>query len=106
MGLFSGDGIYTLTLTDYPELGRYKFTITVDDNDMQSYVMRTHDEIPASTYDISTQHHDNSLQRLEPFTRSVYGPVVHLSHRPKLDVVPPSTIGDLSISLVDNRVNQ
>ena len=37
------------------------------------------------------------------FTRTVAGPVVHLSSTPRLDVVPPSRIGDLLISLADNK---
>ena len=34
----SGDGIYSLTLTEYPSTGRYRFTIITDDNNMGAYV--------------------------------------------------------------------
>ena len=34
-----GDGIYSLTITDYPSQGRYKFTISTDDNDKKAHVI-------------------------------------------------------------------
>ena len=107
--LCSGDGIYSLTLTDYPAVGRYKFSISADDNDMQSHVTRTwHDETPSSHYDTA---HDNvpgresSMLHLSRFSRTVPGPIVHVSTLPTIDVIPPATITDLNIALVDNMVS-
>lgn len=37
------------------------------------------------------------------FSRTVYGPVVHLSNVPQEDVIPPSKIGDLLITPSDNK---
>ena len=34
-----GDGIYSLTITDYPSQGRYKFTISTNDNDKKAHVL-------------------------------------------------------------------
>ena len=48
---------------------------------------------------------DQSEARLPTprFTRTVSGPVVHLSSAPRLDVAPPSRIGDLLITPTDNK---
>ena len=41
--------------------------------------------------------------RIPRFSRTVYGPVVHLSNVPREDVIPPSKIGDLLITPSDNK---
>ena len=48
---------------------------------------------------------DQSEARLPTprFTRTVSGPVVHLSSAPRQDVAPPSRIGDLLITPTDNK---
>ena len=33
-----GDGIYSLTVTEYPSTGRYRFTIVADDNEMGAFI--------------------------------------------------------------------
>ena len=103
----AGDGIYSLTITDYPAAGRYKFSITADDTDMKSYT--TAGQPGPGTLVI---HEDNiqmgesylRLRRPGPFRRTVFGAVVHLSSIPSEDVVPPSKIGDLLINSSDNKV--
>ena len=96
--MITGDGIYSLTITDYPAAGRYKFSITADDTDMKSFTMSGQ---PAR------REGDESylgLRRPGPFRRTVFGAVVHLSSLPSEDVVPPSKIGDLLINSSDNKV--
>lgn len=98
--LCSGDGIYSLTITDYPAAGRYKFSITADDTDMKSYTMSGQ----AGSH--SSPRHEGGLRRPGPFRRTVFGAVVHLSSIPSEDVVPPSKIGDLLINSSDNKVQR
>ena len=43
------------------------------------------------------------LMPVPRFSRTVYGPVVHLSNIPQEDVIPPSKIGDLLITPSDNK---
>ena len=88
--LCAGDGIYSLTITDYPSAGRYKFSITADDTDKKSFT------VPGQ----------EGLRRPGPFRRTVFGAVVHLSGIPSEDVVPPSKIGDLLINSSDNKVQR
>ena len=100
-----GDGIYSLTITDYPAAGRYKFSITADDTDMKSYTMSGQSGSPG------TPRHEGDdsylgLRRPGPFRRTVFGAVVHLSSIPTEDVVPPSKIGDLLINSSDNKVQR
>ena len=94
----AGDGIYSLTITDYPAAGRYKFSITADDTDMKSYTMS-----PTMS---ASQPGTLGLKRPGPFRRTVFGAVVHLSSIPSEDVVPPSKIGDLLINSSDNKVER
>ena len=35
---YAGDGIYSLTVTEYPSTGRYRFTIVADDNNMGAFI--------------------------------------------------------------------
>ena len=94
----AGDGIYSLTITDYPAAGRYKFSITADDTDMKSYTMSGQSGSRSDSY--------LGLRRPGPFRRTVFGAVVHLSSIPSEDVVPPSKIGDLLINSSDNKVQR
>ena len=94
--LFAGDGIYSLTITDYPAAGRYKFSITADDTEMKSFTTTTTQEDSGYL----------GLRRPGPFRRTVFGAVVHLSSIPSEDVVPPSKIGDLLINSSDNKVER
>jgi len=90
-----GDGIYTLTITDYPARGRYKFSINADDSDTHAYA--------TTKVSVNNGIKQSAGLRTEPFSRTTYGPVVHLSHVPSEDVVPPSKIGDLVIGVSDNN---
>ena len=92
--LCAGDGIYSLTITDYPSAGRYKFSITADDTDMKSFTL------PGQALG------QEGLRRPGPFRRTLFGAVVHLSSIPSEDVVPPSKIGDLLINSSDNKVQR
>ena len=85
----AGDGIYSLTITDYPAAGRYKFSVTAEDTGLTSFTAG-----------------QGGLRRPGPFRRTVFGAVVHLSGIPSEDVVPPSKIGDLLINSSDNKVQR
>ena len=90
-----GDGIYTLTITDYPAKGRYKFSITADDSDTHAYA--------TTKVSVNNGIKQSAVLKTESFSRTSYGPVLHLSHLPSRDSVPPSKIGDLVIAVSDNN---
>ena len=104
--LSAGDGIYSLTITDYPAAGRYKFSITADDTDMKSYTMPGQRRAETLIHEDNIQMGESYLRlvRPGPFRLTVFGAVVHLSSIPSEDVVPPSKIGDLLINSRDNKV--
>jgi len=96
--VIQGDGIYTLTITDYPTTGRYKFSINADDRDTHAYATTK-----VSVNNGIKQSAVHGTLGTQAFSRTVFGPVVHLSSIPEEDVVPPSKIGDLVIVVSDNN---
>ena len=48
----SGDGIYSLTLTEYPSTGRYRFTIITHDNNMGAFVCLGQEERRSSLREV------------------------------------------------------
>ena len=120
--IVSGDGIYSRYLGRYSDPGRYRFTISVDDNDNTAYYIEETNEVekpPLSTNRTKINYADlyytaeshrtccGSTVQVDPdrrvktgkFIRSVIGPVVFLDKPAKAsdDTVPPSRIGDLKI---------
>ena len=90
----AGAGVYSLTMTDYPSVGRYRFSVTVTDNDGQAYLRRPGASGPGG----------EGIRTPAPrFRRTVPGPVVHLASVPAEDVVPPGQCSNLAISAVDNQ---
>ena len=81
-------------MTDYPSVGRYRFSVTVADNDGQAYLQKPGASGPGG----------QGIRTPAPrFRRTVPGPVVHLASVPAEDVVPPGQCSNLAISAVDNQ---
>ena len=81
-------------MTDYPSVGRYRFSVTVADNNGQAYLQRRGASGPG----------DQGIRTPAPrFRRTVAGPVVHLASVPAEDVVPPGQCSNLALSAVDNQ---
>ena len=90
----AGAGVYSLTMTDYPSVGRYRFSVTVADNDGQAYLQRPGASGPGG----------EGIRTPAPrFRRTVPGPVVHLASVPAEDVVPPGQCSNLAFTAVDNQ---
>lgn len=125
--LISGDGIYSHHLTRYPTPGRYKFTISVDDNENAAFVALSPSKKNkrrggtgslsslGSTTPVKHAQCCGSVVALNPdqtektgiFRRTAQGPVVHLPTVPdqNQDWLPPNRIGDLKIKPLPGTKN-
>ena len=120
--IVASDGIYSRYLGRYTDPGRYRFTITVDDNENTAFYIENDAEMSkppmasnrtkinyADLYYTAESHRTccGSTVKVDPdrrvktgiFRRASIGPVVFLEKpgKPSDDNVPPSRIGDLKI---------
>ena len=105
----TGDGLYSAVLVHHGGPGRYTFTVHADDNQGRAFSVASAatsltQNPPVCCGSFLDVPQARRIQ-MDPFSRTIPGPVVHLSSLPAQDIAPPSKIGDLIVELssTDNR---
>ena len=110
--LVTGDGIYSLHLSRYPSFkGRYTIDVSVDDNENRAYVAKAKPDPKKSDNPLATccgsvvVLSQEQTQKTGIFRRTAKGPSItlDLDNASNMDILPPSKIGDLSLTPMSGK---
>ena len=101
--LTSGDGIYSLYLSNYYDgPGTYKISFTAKNTDKTAFVLNRHNLESDRCCGSFVNFQEDTKNYISIFERRIEGSIFTVTQTSQEDIFPPAKIGDLKINQASN----